>query len=132
MLESVTVLTVIISLFFKETFSLLFTLRASKNNCNSSKAIQLMRPYLSWVFYRLCYIQFLRFKWSVKKHSILKVLLAIWEISLNENIVNFNSNRFSNKSPFIFFFFFPTNQKEESGLQQVGGRVTRNISVFCS
>ena len=70
--------------------------------------------------------------WSVKKHCIIKVLLAIWEISLHENIVNFNSNRFSNKFAFIFFLFFPANQKEESGLQQVGGRVTRNISAFCS
>ena len=30
-----------------------------------------------------------------------------------------------------FFFSFLTNQKQESGFQQVGGLVTRNISIFC-
>ena len=30
-----------------------------------------------------------------------------------------------------FFLSFLTNQKQESGFQQVGGLVTRNISVFC-
>ena len=29
------------------------------------------------------------------------------------------------------FLSFLTNQKQESGFQQVGGLVTRNISVFC-
>ena len=31
----------------------------------------------------------------------------------------------------MFFLFLLTNQKQESGFQQVGGLVTRNISVFC-
>ena len=71
------------------------------------------------------------FKWSVKKHCVAKVLLAIWEIFLHENNRNYNSYRFSYKFAFILFLSFLTNQKQESGFQQVGGLVTRNISVFC-
>ena len=32
---------------------------------------------------------------------------------------------------FLSSFCFLTNQKQESGFQQVGGLVKRNISVFC-
>ena len=32
---------------------------------------------------------------------------------------------------FYHFFVLFTNQKQESGFQQVGGLVTRNISTFC-
>ena len=39
--------------------------------------------------------------------------------------------RFSYKFAFILFLSFLTNQKEESGFQQVGGLVTGNIFVFC-
>ena len=35
------------------------------------------------------------------------------------------------KSAFIFFLSSLTNQEQESGFQQVGGLVTRNISAFC-
>ena len=49
---------------------------------------------------------------------------------LHENNRNYNSYRFSNKSVFILFLSFLTNQKQESGFQQVGGLVTRYISVF--
>ena len=42
-----------------------------------------------------------------------------------------NSYTFSYKSAFILFLSFLTNQKQESGFQQVDGLVTRNISVFC-
>ena len=66
-----------------------------------------------------------------KKHYVAKVLLAISEIFLHENNNNYNSNRFSYKFAFIFFLSFLTNQKQESDFQQVGGLVTRNISVFC-
>ena len=31
----------------------------------------------------------------------------------------------------LLFLSFLTNQKQESGSQQVGGLVTKNISVFC-
>ena len=44
---------------------------------------------------------------------------------------NYDSYIFTYKFAFILFFSFLTNQKEESGFQQVGGLVTRNISVFC-
>ena len=67
----------------------------------------------------------------MKKHCVAKVLLAIWEIFLHENNRNYNSYRFSYKFAFILFLSFLTNQKQESGFQQVGGLVTRNISVFC-
>ena len=45
--------------------------------------------------------------------------------------VNYNTYRFSYKFVFILFLSFLTNQKQESGFQQVGGLVMRNISVFC-
>ena len=32
---------------------------------------------------------------------------------------------------FTLFLSFLTNEKQESGFQQVGGLVSRNISVFC-
>ena len=32
---------------------------------------------------------------------------------------------------FILFLFFLLNQKQESGFQQVGGLVTKNIYDFC-
>ena len=67
----------------------------------------------------------------MKKHCVAKVLLAIWEIFLHENNRNYNSYKFSYKFAFILFFSFLTNQKQESGFQQVGGLVTRNIPCFC-
>ena len=73
----------------------------------------------------------LRFKWSVKKHCVTKVLLEILEMFLHENNRNYNSYRFSYKFTFMLFLSFLTNQKQESDFQQVGGLVTRNISVFC-
>ena len=65
-----------------------------------------------------------------EKHCVAKVLLAIGEILLSENNRNYKSYRFSYKFAFIVFLPFLTNQKQESGFQQVGGMVTRNISVF--
>ena len=49
---------------------------------------------------------------------------------LYENNRNYNSYRFSYKFAFILLLSFLTNQKQESGFQQVGGLVTRNISGF--
>ena len=68
---------------------------------------------------------------SEKRNSVAKVLLAILEIFLLENNRNYDPYGFSYKRAFILFFSFLTNQKEESGFQQVGGLVTRIISVFC-
>ena len=65
-----------------------------------------------------------------EKHCVAKVLLAIGEILLHENNRNYKSYRFSYKFAFIVFLPLLTNQKQESGFQQVGGMVTRNISVF--
>ena len=67
----------------------------------------------------------------MKKHCAAKDLLAIWEIFLHENNRNYNSYRISHKFTFILFLTFLTNQKQESSFQQIGGLVTRNISVFC-
>ena len=58
------------------------------------------------------------------------ILLAIWEIFLHGNNRTYNSYIFSYKFAFILFFSFLANQKQESGFQQVGGLVMRNISVF--
>ena len=67
----------------------------------------------------------------MRKHCAAKVLLAIGEIFLHENSLNYNSYRCSYKFAFIFFLSFLTNEKQKSGFQQVGGLVTRDISVFC-
>ena len=67
----------------------------------------------------------------MKKHSVAKVLLVIWEIFLHENNRNYNPYIFSHEFAFILFLFVLTNQKQEYDFQQVGGLVTRNISVFC-
>ena len=81
-------------------------------------------------FYRLFYLQFCHSsdRW---KNTVWQLLLAIWEIFFHENNRNYNSCRFSYKFPFILFLSFLTNQKQESGFQQAGGRITRNISDFC-
>ena len=47
------------------------------------------------------------------------------------NICNYHSYRFRYKFAFILFWSFLTNQKQESGFQQAGGLVARNISIFC-
>ena len=93
------------------------------------------QPNYSWWGFSEGILQFalftiLWFKWSVNKHCVAKILLASWEILLHENNRNYNSYIFSYKSAFILFFSFLTKQKRESGFQQVGGVVTRNISVF--
>ena len=49
---------------------------------------------------------------------------------LHENNHNYNSYKFIYKLAFILFLSFLSNQKQESGLQQVGGLVKRNVSVF--
>ena len=84
-----------------------------------------------WGHLQVALFTILWFKWSVKKHCVAKVLLAIWEIFLHENNCNYNSYRFSYKFAFIFFLSFIANQKQESGFQQVCGLVMRRISVFC-
>ena len=67
----------------------------------------------------------------MKKQCVEKILLAISEIFLHENNRNYNSYRFGHKFAFVFFLSFLTNQKQESGFQQVGGLVTRNIFAIC-
>ena len=67
----------------------------------------------------------------MKKHCVAKFLLAISEIFFHENNRNYNSYIFSYKFAFVLFFSVLTNQKQESGFQEVGGLVTINISVFC-
>ena len=54
------------------------------------------------------------FKWSVKEnqeHYVAKILMAIWETFLYENICNFNSYNLSYKLAFISFLSYPMNQK---------------------
>ena len=58
------------------------------------------------------------------------VLLAIWETFFRGSNRNYNSYKFSYKFAFILFFSVLSNQKQESGFQQVDGLVRRNISVF--
>ena len=60
-----------------------------------------------------------------------KGFTSIWETFLDKNNRNYDSYKFSYKFAFILFLSFLTNQKQGYGLQQVGGLVMRNISVFC-
>ena len=78
-----------------------------------------------------CFIYSFVIKWSVKKHCVVKVLLAFWETFLNENNSTYDSYRFSYKFNFILILSFLTTQKEESSFQKVGGLVMRNVFVFC-
>ena len=60
---------------------------ASKNNQNSWKAFQLMCTLLAHCWQGLAegirqVVLFNVFKWSVKKHLVVKILLAIWETQL--------------------------------------------------
>ena len=78
-------------------------------------------------FYRLFYWSF---KWSVRKYCVVKILLEIWEIVYIKIIIAiFPTDLLINF--FILFLAFLTKQKQEPGFQQVGGLVTRNISVAC-
>ena len=70
------------------------------------------------------------FKWLVKKYCVAKFSLVIWEIFLHENNRNYNSCIFSDKFAFIPFLSLLAFQKQESSFQQVGGLVTKNISVY--
>ena len=59
-----------------------------------------------------------------------KVFTSNLRCILHENDCNYNSYRFSYKFAFILFLSFLTNQKPDSGFQQVDGLATRNISAF--
>ena len=67
------------------------------------------------------------------RKGLAKVQVApkVQQIFLHENNRDYNSYRFSYKFVVILFLSFLANQKQESGFQQVGRLVTRNISVFC-
>ena len=120
-------------------------MKASKNNRNISKAFQQIIATFrklfnecahSWWGFAEGVLQVvlfivLWFKWSIKKHCVAKVLPAIWEIFWYENYRNYNFYRFSYKLAFILLLSFLTLQKQESGFEQIGGAVTRNIYFFC-
>ena len=74
-------------------------------------------------FYKLFYLQFCNSSDQWKKYCVAKVLLAIWETFLHENNHDYDSYRFSYRFAFILFLSFFTNQKQESGFQQVYGLV---------
>ena len=67
----------------------------------------------------------------MKKHCVAKILQGISERFLYENNRNYNSYKFSYKAAFLPVLSFRRNKKLESNFQQVGGLVTKNISVFC-
>ena len=70
----------------------------------------------------------LGFKW--KKHSVAKILLAIWELILHEYNRSYKSYKISDKFAFILFLSFLTNQNQKSSFQLVGFLVMKNISFF--
>ena len=65
-----------------------------------------------------------------QKKRVAKVSPAIRETFLHEYNRNHNSYRFNYKFGLIHFLSFITNQKQETGFQQVVGLVTRNTSFF--
>ena len=97
---------------------------------SSSTNVHKLGENLPRWFYKLLYLRFFLFKWSMKKHYAAKVLFAIWQIFLHGNNRNCNSYQFSYKFDIIHFLFFLRNQKQESTFQQVGGLATINISVL--
>ena len=61
-----------------------------------------MREFVAGVL-EVLFFPVLWFKWSVYKHCLAKVLLAIWQIFLHENNCNYNSYKFRYKFAFIPF-----------------------------
>ena len=77
-------------------------------------------------FYKLFYYNFV-IQVISEKALCSKGLLTVWEVFLYENNPNYNSyNLVTN----LLLSSFLTNQKQESGFQQVCGLVMRNISVL--
>ena len=72
-------------------------------------------------FYRLFY--------SLKKHCVAKVLLAIWEIFLYENNRNYNSYIFSYKFAFTLFFFI--SYKPKTRIRFSASWWSGNEKYFC-
>ena len=59
-----------------------------------------------------------------------KGFTRIWEKYVHESNCNYYSYGFSYKFTFIHILSFLTHQEQESGFQQVGDLVTRNILFF--
>ena len=83
----------------------------------------LLRTFYNF-FYFLFYITCL-----VKKHCVVKVLPAIWEITDMKMIATIIPTD-SYKFVFILFLLLLTNQKQESAFQHVDCLVKTKISVF--
>ena len=81
-------------------------------------------------FYKLLFLRFYvsSDQWE---HSVAKMWQGIWERFLYGNNSNYNSYKFNHEFAFIPSLSFRRNQKQEAKFQQVGGLVTRNISVSC-
>ena len=75
----------------------------------------------------------LRFKWSIQKHCVAKVLQAIWEITVFLYEINCNCDSYKSRCKFAFILFWSFHgiQKQESNFQQVDDLITRNNSPFC-
>ena len=93
-------------------------LKASRKNYSSWKALQLMCLQLPRVYCghsASCFIYFFCFKWSVKKNSAAKILLAIWETFFMKVIVNIMfSNFVMNLLLFFCFPFVKTTKKKKN------------------
>ena len=105
-----------------------------KNNHSSWEALQLMCTQLTmicWVHSSSCFVYGFMIQVISEKHCVATIIPDIWETPLYKNNCNYNSYKFNCKFTFIPFLSFRRNQKQESNFQQVGGLITRNISVFC-
>ena len=80
-------------------------------------------------FYNFFYFLFYDITCLVKKHCVVKVLPAIWEITDMKMIATIIPTD-SYKFVFILFLLLLTNQKQESVFQHVDCLVKTKISVF--
>ena len=106
---------------------LLFSLTLEICHCsNKYKQFQIQTEVLKAIFKFLNFKAIYKIAWNynTNRNDMKENPL------LHENNCNYNSYRCSCKFAFIFFLSFLTNRKQESGFQQVGSLVTRNIYVF--
>ena len=65
----------------------------------------------------------------MKEHCVVKILLASRGKLLHENNCNFHFYKFSYKLAFIPFPSFCMNEKQEPYFYEVGGLVSKNVSI---
>ena len=106
-------------------------LKASKNNCNSSRALQPMYP--SWLWFaegvlQVALFSVLLFKRSVKKHCVEEILLAIWEYFYMKIIVTIIP---TGLVPVHFYPLFALSYKPKPRIRFSASWWSGNEKYFC-